>query len=337
MPKTRSWVARMGCVFIALGACAATHAQSIVTSNYSNQTGQANNNVIYKVTATPQTALPPSLSLAPLLNINPLAPNPATYAGFNSLAWVPSTQSGATVDLIASQTESASEICRFFAPNFSGVSTVPGPPNATQIWSCGEDCAGPEGPISLAVDTHGTLYVLSLDYAPNCESSVVELWAFAPVPISPNNPAGFATTPTLIDSNIAGQGGASCAARDYSLNNIDAGNASLTSEYPYELSVMDLMIAPPGVALPVTANDVLVLFGDSANCATGVNPVCSGNSVALLADYSSSTLATLVSGASASYYGSGPNAPLTVANSGDVPGWGTVLDSATEMQYFYPE
>jgi hypothetical protein len=337
MPKTGSWVARMGCAFIALGACAATHGQSIVTSNYSNQTGSANNNVIYKVTATPQTALPPSLSLAPLLNINPLAPNPATYAGFNSLVWVPSTQSGATVDLIASQTESASEIWRFFGPNFSGVSTVPGPPNATQIWACGDSCPGPQGPISLAVDTHGTLYVLSLDTV--CESSVVELWAFAPVAISANNPAGFATTPTLIDSNVAGNGGANCAKRDYSLINIDAGNASLTSEYPYELSVMDLMIAPPGVALPVTANDVLVLFGDSANCATGVNPVCSGNSVALLADYSSSTLATLVSGASASYYGSGPNAPvpLTVANSGDVPGWGTVLDSATEMQYFYPE
>ena len=345
MSPCSSWhgssVARLACALIALGACAAAHAQSIATSNANNQTGS--NNAIYSVTATPQTALPPALTLNPLPNINPLAPMRATYAGFNSLAWVPSTQPGATVDLIASQTLSASEIWRFFGPNFSGVATPPGPPSAAQIWSCGDGCSGPQGPISLAVDTIGTLYVLSNDYAPTCGlygSSVVELWAFAPVAISATNPSGFASIPTLIDSDIAGNGGAKCVARDYSQNNIDAGDAGLTSEYPYELSVMDLMIAPPGVAAPLSANDVLVLFGDSASCTATVHPSCtSNNPKALIADYNSTTLASLVSGMSTNYFGSGPSAPapLTVANSSDVPGWGTVLDTTNETEYYYPE
>jgi hypothetical protein len=345
---TESSVVRLACVLAVLSmvaeASAAAPAPSIATSNFSNETDGANNNAIYSVAVTPQTALPPALALNVLPNINPLAPMPWTYAGFNSLVWVASTQPGATVDLVASQTESGSAIWRFFGPNFSGVSSSPqAAPGAVQIWYCGEGCTGPQGPVSLAVDSNGTLYVLSDDYAPNCGdggSSIVELWAFPAVPISAANPAGFASTPVLIDSDIAGTGGAACAARDYSQINIDAGEAGLTSEYPYELSVMDLMIAPTGVAAPLTANDVLVLFGDSGTCSPSVNPTsCTGNPIALLADYNSTTLAGLVTGASSNYYGSGPNAPvpLTVVNSSDITGWGTELDSGNETEYFYPE
>jgi hypothetical protein len=325
-------------------AVAAPPAPSIATSNYSNLTDGTNNNAIYSVAVTPQTALPPAMALG-VLPINPLEPTPATYAGFNSLVWVPSTQPGATEDLIASQTQSGPQIWRFFGPTFSGVSSTPqAAPGAVQIWYCGEGCTGPQGPFSLAVDTNGTLYVLSYDVTYTCNdygSSIVELWAFPAVPISAANPSGFAS-PILIDSDIAGNGGAyPCAARDYSQNNIDAGEAGLMSEYVYPLAGMDLMIAPSGVAPPLTANDVLVLFGDSAGCSPSVNPsICGGNNpMALIADYNSTTLAGLVSGASEIYYGSGPYAPvpLTVANSSDIPGWGSVLDATNETEYYYLE
>src|ERR1700722_17371860 len=111
IPKSRSSIVRLACVFAVLGmgaqegAVAAPPAPLIAASNDNNQIG-TNNNVIYSVGVTPQTALPPALSLTVMPNINPLAPAAATYAGFNSLVWVPSTQPGATEDLIASQTES---------------------------------------------------------------------------------------------------------------------------------------------------------------------------------------------------------------------------------------
>lgn len=314
-----SSVVRLVCVFIALSVGAGAQAQSlqIAASNAANETPNSyldplgntvntpqNNNVIYGVTATPQTGLPPALSLN-VLPINPVFPSTGPYSGFYSLVYAPSTQPGASVDLIAVQTYSPGTIWRFFGPTFSGTSGSPAPPNAVQIWSCGEGCTGPQNPISMAVDGSGTLYVLSRDNIGSCESTVVELWAFQK---STTNASGFATTPVLVDSNVAGPGGTGCTSRDYSVNNITPG---LPSEMPNPYYVRDLMIAPAHVASPVSANDVLVLFGDSSTS--------SGPAVALMADYSASNLAAVLNGTGSLA------TPLTVANSSNIIGWGTAL------------
>ena len=315
---------RLCCLLVALGIGAVAQAQTlqIAVSNLSNQTsgeGQ-NNNVIYGVTATPQTGLPPALSLSVL----PI--NSAAYGGFSTLVYAPSVQPGASVDLIAVQTYSAGTIWRFFGPTFSGTSGPPAPPDAVQIWSCGDGCSGPQFPISMAIDGNGTLYVLSSDSI--SESTVVELWAF---PSSSANASGFVANPILVNPDVAGPGvywssGAPVhKARDYTLNNIDASNGTFGElcggtcppDYPSPSLVMDLMIAPRGVAAPVSANDVLVLFGDHA--------FAQSDPVALVADYSATNLQAVLS-----YSGLNPPwsilaTPLTVANANDFGDWGEVF------------
>src|ERR1700686_4138648 len=103
-----SSVVRLVCVFIALSVGAGAQAQSlqIAASNAANETPNSylgplgklvntpqNNNVIYGVTATPQTGLPPALSLN-VLPINPVFPSTGPYSGFYSLVYAPSTQPG---------------------------------------------------------------------------------------------------------------------------------------------------------------------------------------------------------------------------------------------------
>jgi len=324
-------LARLAVALIALCAGAAAQGQSlqIAVSNSSNQTPNSyfnpsdtpintpqNSNVIYGVTAMPQTGAPPALSLS-ALPINPVySPStPAVYGGFNSLTYAPSTQPGATVDLIAAQPSYASgAIWRFFGPTFSGTTSPPGPPDAVQVWSCGGSCLGPQSPISMAVDASGTLYVLSNDSnGCNEESNAVELWAFAK---SSANASGFAASPVLIDPMVAGYGGTGCTERDYSGNNISISSGE-PSEYPNPYYVRDLMIAPPGmmsVNSPVRANDVLVLFGDYSNSAA-----LEGTPVALIADYEATNLARVLSG-------TGTLAtPRTVANSSDIIDWGEAI------------
>ncbi|HEY3729637.1 MAG TPA: hypothetical protein VGL28_00100, partial [Steroidobacteraceae bacterium] len=312
---------------IVLGVSVAAQAQSlqIAASLQNNQTGEeGNTNIIYGVTATPQTALPPALSLHPL-PINPLGS--FNFGGFNnnSLVYVPSTQHGATVDLVA---VSSGSIYRFFGPFLANTSVAP-TPEAT-IWNaCGGEvaevvranalvtpsspsessgCNGPESPGAMAVDGNGTLYVLSQDGGgAYCEGTVVELWAF---PKSPTTASGFAANPVLIDNNVAGPGGAnSCSARDYS--NHDISVAPGQGLFPNPSNVFDLMVAPAGVAAPVTPNDVLVMFGDQ-----GTNVFFEGAPIAVLADYSAANLAKVLKGTAPL------SPPLTVLHSTDINHWG---------------
>ena len=319
---------RLACAMIALCGSVTAQAQTMqmAASLLNNQTyGEGSNtNLIYGVTVTPQTGLPPSLGLNPL-PINPA--NSANYYGFNNngLVYAPSTQPGASVDLIA---DSYGSIYRFFGPSFSG---TPGTaaPNAVPIWnSCVQSyalsasavtasspsetsgCNGPESPGAMAIDGNGTLYVLSMDGGASCNESyspVVELWAF---PKSSTSASGFVATPVLIDNNVAGYGTSSCTRRDYSNNDISQpGNQFF---YPNPYNVLDLMVAPAGVAAttPLKPNDVLVLFGDS-----GTNRDYEGAPVAVLADYRASNLAAVLKGTAAL------NPPLTVVNSSDITHW----------------
>ena len=322
-------LARLGVTLIALCAGAAAQGQSlqIAVSNSSNQTPNSyfnasdspittaqNSNIIYGVTAMPQTGAPPALTLS-VLPINPVytPSTPAVYGGFNSITYAPSTQPGATVDLIAAQPYYASgAIWRFFGPTFSGTTSPPGPTDAVQVWSCGDSCNGPQSPIAMAVDASGTLYVLSNDYVGCGESTAVELWAFAKLA---SNASGFAGSPVLIDPMVAGYGGTGCTQRDYSGNNISISSGE-PSEYPNPYYVRDLMIAPPGmmsVNSPVGANDVLVLFGDYSDSAT-----LEGTPVALIADYNASNLAAVLGGGTLV-------APQTIANSSDIIDWGEAI------------
>src|ERR1700688_2775699 len=99
-------VARFICGLVTLCLSVGAQAQTlqIAASNSSNSTPNSyfnpsdtlistaqNNNVIYGVTATPQTALPPALTLK-VLPINPVYPQIAAYSGFYSLAYAPSAQ-----------------------------------------------------------------------------------------------------------------------------------------------------------------------------------------------------------------------------------------------------
>jgi hypothetical protein len=332
-------VMRVACVFVALGIGAAAYAQSlnIAVSNSSTQ----DNNVIYGVTATPQipsTLGPPSLSLN-VLPINPAPPAPRAYGGFNTIVYAPSTQAGASVDLIGSGS-CCGPIYRFFGPTFSGT-LGSSAPNAVQVWACTNNpyygytptpCSGPDDPISMAVDGNGTLFVLSSDTIQGPGASptndptaiVVELWAF---PKSATSPSGFVSSPILVDPDVAGPGqhwsnGAPVSgARDYTLNNIDAFNGnfgfcdgSCAPDYPSPNRVMDLMIAPAGVAAPVSPNDVLVLFGDPG--------FAESDPVALVADYSATNLQAVLSYAGANPPWSVLATPLTVANANDFGNFG---------------
>jgi hypothetical protein len=326
-----SSIARLACALIALCGGVAAEAQSIqmaASLSYNNTYNYTANaysdpNIIYGVTVTPYSGLPPSLTLN-ALPINP--PNMLsylTYSGFtnNGLVYAPNSQSGA-VDLIAA---SNSSIYRFFGPNFYGTSAS-GTPSAVTIWSsCGgevsdvvrasaviSNCIGPEYPGAMAIDGNGTLYVLSQDYslASGCEGPVVELWAFVPLASSPS---GFYPTPVLIDNNVAGAGvqvNGACVARDYSNNNISFTQPANLNFYPNPNSVVDLMVAPSYVAAPLTPNDVLVLFGDSQ-----YNDAVPPYVVALLADYNASNLAGVLKGTATL------SAPLTVLNSSDITHW----------------
>jgi hypothetical protein len=328
-----SSIARLACALIALCGSVAAEAQSIQmaaslsgndTYNYTAN-AYGDTNVIFGVTVTPQTGKPPSLSLNPL-PINP-TPNNFNFFGFsnNALVYAPSSQRGATVDLIAN---SFGSIYRFFGPTFSG---TPGSaaPNAVPIWnSCVESevvrasavvvtpsspsessgCGGPENPGAMAIDGNGILYVLSADGGnSNCEGPVVELWAFVPMA---GSPSGYNPTPVLIDNNVAGPGTSNCSARDYSNN--DISQPSGQSFFPNPYDVNDLMVAPAGVAgtTPLTPNDVLVMFGDS-----GTNADNRGAPIAVLADYNASNLAGVLKGTAAL------NVPLTVLNSSDITHW----------------
>ncbi|HEY1725292.1 MAG TPA: hypothetical protein VGF89_07710 [Steroidobacteraceae bacterium] len=331
---------------IALGAGATAGAQNMqiaasllynATYNY-EAGGYADTNIIFGVTPTLHTGLPPSLSLA-ALPINP--PGPQSFLNFsgisnNGLVYAPSTQPGATVDLVA---VSNGSIYRFFGP-FSG-SSAPASPNTTPfatIWNqCGGEeaevvranavvhsnaasppsessgCNGPEQPGAMAIDGNGVLYVLSLDGGSiECDGPVVELWAFLPVAITANTPAGYATQPVLIDNNVAGGGTSNCTARDYSNNNVS--QASAQAFFPNPFTVADLVVAPSGVAAPLSANDVLVVFGDS-----NYNYPAPQNVVAVLADYNASNLAAVIKGTASL------NTPLVVANSSDIVHWGQTL------------
>jgi hypothetical protein len=303
-------------------------AAQIAVANYFNNTGDnasPNNNILYGVTATPQTGLPPSLvlNLLPINGVNYSQTPPYPGVNYNGLVYAPSTQSGATVDLIAvPYFSSTGSIVRFFGPNFSGTAG-PAAPDAVTVWSCSDDpwstpgagpCGGPMQPSALALDTNGTLYVLSYDN-PNGECGPeIELWAF---PASPGSSSGFAANPVLIDGAVAGPAGNDCYPRDYSQNNIDSG---LPSETPGVYDVFDLAIAPSGVAAPLTPNDVLVMFSDPAepNDLVGVTPV------ALIADYNAANLAEVIKGTAAP-----PVTPLTVANSSDLTHWGQAYIDGT--------
>jgi hypothetical protein len=328
-----SSIARLACALIALCGSVAAQAQSIqmaaslsYNSTYNYYTGTYSDpNIIYGVTVTPQTGLPPSLSLI----IPPLPINPLNYNGFtnNGLVYAPSS-TGATVDLIGG---SNGWIYRFFGPTFSG---TPGSaaPNAVTIWSaCGGEesevvrasaavtpsspsessgCNGPENPGAMAIDGNGVLYVLSVDGGnSNCDGQVVELWAFVPLASSPS---GFNPTPVLIDNNVAGPGTSNCSPRDYSNNDISFSQSAKLGFNPNPYTVYDLMIAPSYVAAPLTPNDVLVLFGDSQ-----YNYPAPQNVVALLADYNASTLAAVLKGSATLPL----NQPLTVLNSTDITHW----------------
>jgi hypothetical protein len=323
-----SSIARLACALIALCGSVAVQAQSIqmaaslsYNSTYNSDSGAYSDpTIIYGVTVMPHTGLPPSLTL------NALPINPLNYYGFtnNALVYTPSSQTGATVDLIAG---SSGSIYRFFGPNFYGT-TANGTPSAVTIWSSciqsesevvrasavavppsgpseSSGCGGPESPGAMAIDGNGTLYVLSLDGGnSNCAGPVVELWAFVPLA---SNPSGFSGTPVLIDNNVAGPGTTSCSPRDYSNNDIT--QASGQSFLPNPRNVSDLTVAPAGVAgtTPLTPNDVLVMFGDS-----GDNRVAP---IAVLADYNASNLAAVLNGTAAL------NPPLTVLNSSDITHW----------------
>jgi hypothetical protein len=341
-------------VALCLGAPAYAQPLSIAASNSNNQTG-ANNNLIYGVTPTLQAVGPPALSLG-VLPINPAYPTTPAYYGFNTLAYAPSVQSGATVDLIGAGFASdycCGSIYRFFGPTFSGTLGAAAP-NAVSVWSCpapynpqlfgyaGPVCAGPQYPLSMAVDGLGTLYVLSQDYVIACQEPesptpiAVELWAF---PVSASSASGFVANPVLVDPNVAGYGQswngdtAVCVSspRNYAANNIDVANGLLGAgviENPsagntYALPQVDLMTAPAGVAPPASANDVLVLFGDStcAGCAPGVPEI----PVAVLADYSASNLQAVLSATGTNPPWSVLATPLTVANSIDFANWGNWL------------
>jgi hypothetical protein len=315
-------------VLIALGTGAAAQAAqlppapslNIAVSNSSTD----NNNVIYGVTAAlqPLVGVPPLPAGPPTLSLNVLPINipdaSAVYGGFNTIAYAPSTRPGATVDLIGAQTNSFGLIWRFFGPNFLGTQSPPGPPDAVQVWPCG-DCVGPQNPISMAVDGNGTLYVLSLDQIPAGEGSnlVVELWAF---PTSATNASGFVSHPILVDADVAGpgqywsSGAAVSGPRDYTKNNIDCHGSCVGPDNPDPNLVMDLMIAPAGVAAPVTPDDVLVLFGDPAFAVS--------DPVALVADYSAANLQAVLSYAGANPPWSVLATPLTVANANDFGNWG---------------
>jgi hypothetical protein len=314
-----SSIARFACALIALCGSVAAQAQSIqmAASLSYNSGANSDNNAVFRVTVTPQTGKPPSLSLSPL-PIN--TASSFNYYGFNNnaLVYAPNSQTGAT-DLIA---DSNGSISRFFGPNFYGTTTN-GAPGAVTIWnSCPGSveegvrssavvatCTGPQMPGPMAIDGNGTLYVLSLDSGPsNCEGPVVELWAFAKLASSPS---GFSATPVLIDNNVAGSGTSSCMARDYSNNNISFSPQANLGFNPNPNTVYDLMVAPSYVAAPLSPNDVLVVFGDST-----YNYPVPPNEVAVLADYNALNLGAVLNGTAPL------NPPLTVLNSTDITHWG---------------
>jgi hypothetical protein len=329
-----SSITRLACALIALCGSVAAQAQTIqmaaslsnnATYNYYTE-AYSDANVIFGVTVTPHSGLPPSLSLNPLPINPPNNLNYLNYTGFNNngLVYAPSSQPNATVDLIA---DSNGSIYRFFGPTFSG--TLGGTaPNAVPIWnSCFESevvrasvvvvtpsspsetsgCNGPESPGAMAIDGNGTLYVLSVDGGASECGQVAELWAFVPLASSPS---GFNGTPVLIDNDVAGPGTSACSLRDYSNN--DISQPSGQSFFPNPYNVSDLMVAPAGVAgtTPLTPNDVLVMFGDR-----GTNADDRGAPIAVLADYRASNLAAVLNRTAAL------NAPLTVLNSSDITHW----------------
>src|ERR1700684_3241116 len=85
---------------------------------------------------------------------------------------------------------------------------------------------------------------------------------------------------------------------------------------------MDLMIAPAGVAAPVTPNDVLVLFGDPG--------FTESDPVALVADYSATNLQAVLSYAGANPPWSVLATPLTVANANDFGNFGLAFIGGTQ-------
>jgi hypothetical protein len=314
-PKTWLWVLQLACVLVALGLGAAAHAQSlqIAASNWRSD----DSSLIYSVTANTSTepSAPPSLILAPLGIPRSLA------LGYNSLAYVPSGTPG-VLDLIASASDGLPTIFRFFGPNYTTAQSVWCPSSS----ACTSLTTGPSGGIiAMAVDASGTLYVLSTDPGKNTcslSSAPTEIWAFRQVPSSAS---GFAATPILIDAAVAGP---SCngqrdysqrdySQRDYSQNNIDSlsfialnEGDELTPMLPPDYTARDLVIAPAGVGAPVTAGDVLVLFGwDNVYTQTPV-----------IADYNHSTVQNVLNGSALPYGSSsgGVPAPVTVANSFDI-------------------
>jgi hypothetical protein len=357
-----SLIVRIAGVLSGLLLCAASQAQSvnIATSLLNNQGDD--NNVIFGVTATlanPPASAPPSLAF----NALPINNSEGFYSGgLSALTYAPSTQPG-VLDLIGA-IPYGGPIFRFFGPSYSSVLTQPvtvwSCPQNPQGGSSGPGCSGnstplvlgPQYPLSMAVDANGTLWVLSQDlissgdqFGAACQPAtvvaVVELWAF---PASAGSASGFVSTPILVDPNVAGAGGSACTARNYASNNIDVANGEFASyegestplEYPSpgiagnpqleeagSPPQMDLAIAPANVAAPITPNDVLVLFGDNAAAA--------GNPIALVADYHAANLQAVLSCTPTSCP-LGPasvlQTPLTVANSIDLPAWGTTLLSS---------
>lgn len=84
-------------VFALLALCVgvAAHAQSLQIAASNSNLANTSSPIIYRVNVGSQTTWPPSLSLSALPPAYP------PYTGFQSLAYVPSTQPGASVDLIA--------------------------------------------------------------------------------------------------------------------------------------------------------------------------------------------------------------------------------------------
>ena len=294
-----SALVRLAFALLALCVGAAAQAQSLQVaasnSNLANESTQPYSPIIYRVNVGSQTTWPPSLSLSALPPAFP------TYNGFQSLAYVPSNQPGATVDLIAANQHS-SAIYRFLGPSFT---------QGVLVWILPANCpatpcrTGPQVPISVGVDANSTLYVLSRDYTAGYASALAELWAF---PKSAVNPSGFAANPVLVDN---------LSHRNFSSNNIDGASAPPNeSPNPYQLA--DLLIAPAGVHAPLSAGDVLVLFGD------GVCDECTG--VAVVAAYNHSNLQQVISS-----NGSTAATPLTVANSNDIVGWDAAGEAAVSL------
>ncbi len=245
--KIGSFVLRSVLMLISFGlgtVCVAQQTLQVVTSN--GPTSGAGVPILYGVGGVPGTP-----SLSPLYYSQT---SPYNFSSFVSLAYLPSNTVPNTYDVIAADGRGNNSIIwRFLV----GVSAPPGP--VTQVWPTSCECAGPQQVLKVAVDGNGTLYVLSSDSTtysgPN--PTTTELWAFPKMLASAS---GFASQPVLVDAYVAGVG--PNGQRDYSQNNIDAGEGT---EHPATYSSVQNIALRSGNGT-VNSSDSKITFYNPSYC-----------------------------------------------------------------------